>query len=367
MAHNHKLDFSQTKPSADSTFRSDRDRSRFPKRPRSDSWRPSEPIEDETVRHNGRRWRGRAKDRTEEVYRERSPIPSRDATPRTIQKKNRKRGRGQRNGEETKGLSDKIHSLRRLLEKAVDMPADIRLDKERELQGYVTDQQRIKAIREKNAVTSRYHFVRFMERKKAERLLKRLEKGFDCVMMGEGGNALCGAARNETTGSHDVGKKNLHGQQGLSSTEILVLQQEAYKRHLHEAKVDLNYTLYAPLNQKYISLYPSTSKPRKDLEDDDKLTDIRDLEIATKDIEAGLLRNDNGQKPPLWYEVEKAINSGTLEALRDGKLLQASNDSDRTLTFRSMAEAGDGNRIPGIGAGSGDEDQEDNEDDFFER
>ena len=368
MARDHKLDFSDHKPSINSMFRSDRDRSRSPKRQRSDSWRPSEPVGDEIVRHNGRRWRGRAKPRTENVYRERSPNTLRDATPHTTQKKNRKRGRGQRNGEETKGLSDKVHSLRRLLEKAIDMPADVRLEKERELQGYVTDQQRIKALREKNAVTSRYHFVRFMERKKAERLLKRLEKRFDCLMMGEDGNALHGVSPKETTGSHDnIIKKSLHDQQGLSSAERLVLQQEACKRLLHEAKVDLNYTLYAPLNQKYISLYPSTSKPRKDQENDDKFTDVRDLEEITKDIEAGLLRNENCQKPPLWYEVEKAMYNGTLEALKDGTLLQESNDRDQTLTFRSKAEPGNGDRIPGIEAVSGDEDQDGSEDDFFER
>ena len=368
MTRYHKPDFSGYKPSTNSTFRSNRDRSRSPERPRSDSWRPLESVENETVRHNGRRWRGRAKPRTESVYRERSPNPSRDAPPHAIKTKNRKRGRGQRNSEETKGLSDKIHSLRRLLEKAIDMPADVRLEKERELQGYVSDQQRIKAMREKNAVTSRYHFVRFMERKKAERLLKRVEKSFDSVMNGEDGDGVHGVARNETTESHDNGTKKItYGQQALSSAERLALQQEAYKRQLHEAKVDLNYTLYSPLNQKYISLYPNTSKSRKDQEDNDRLTDVRDLQEATKDIEAGLLRNDNGQKPALWYVVEKAMNDGTLEALRDGKLLKTDNDGDQMLTFRSKAEPGNGDRIPGIEVDSGDEDQEDSEDDFFER
>ncbi len=368
MARDHKLDFLDHKPSANSTLRSDQDRSRSPKRAQSDSGRPSEPVGDGSVRQNGRRWRGKANPRTENVYRERSPNTLRDDTPNTTQKKRRKRGRGQSNGEETRGLSDRIHSLRRLLEKAIDMPADVRLEKERELQGYVADQQRIKAMREKNAVTSRYHFVRFMERKKAERLLKKLEKRFDCVLKEEDGNAVRSVAQQETTESHDsVIKKTVLDQQGLSTAERLVLQREACKQHLHEAKVNLNYTLYAPLDQKYISLYPSTSKPRKDQEDDDKLTNVRDLEEVTKDIEAGLFRNDNCQKPPLWYEVEKAMHNGTLEALRDGTLLQESDDRDQTLTFRSRAEPGDGDRIPGIQADSGDEDQEDSEDDFFER
>lgn len=248
------------------------------------------------------------------------------------------------------------------------MPADVRLEKERELQGYVNDQQRIKAMREKNAVTSRYHFVRFMERKKAEKLVKRLEKSFDSVMNGEDDNGLYGVARNETTGSHDDGAKKItDGQQVLSSAERLILRQEAYKRQLHEAKVDLNYTLYAPLNQKYISLYPRTSKSRKDQENNDRLTDVWDLQEATKDIEADLLRNDYGHKPALWYAVEKAMDNGTLAALRDGRILKADDDGDQMLTFQSMAEPGNSDRIPGIEADSGDQDQEDSEDDFFER
>ncbi|ERF73574.1 hypothetical protein EPUS_07508 [Endocarpon pusillum Z07020] len=368
MTHYHKLDFSGYKPSTNSSFRSDRDRSRSPERPRSDSWIPLESVEDETVRHNGRRWRGRAKPRTENVYRDRSPNTSRDAPLHATKTKNRKRGRGQRNGEETKGLSDKIHSLRRLLEKAIDMPADVRLEKERELQGYVIDQQRIKAMREKNAVTSRYHFVRFMERRKAERLVKRVERSLDRVMNGEDGNSQYAVARNETTRSHDDGTKKItDGQQVLSSAERLALQQEAYKRQLHEAKVDLNYTLYAPLNQKYISLYPRTSKSRKDQENNDRLEDVRDLQEATKDIEADLLRNDYGHKPALWYAVEKAMDNGTLEALRDGKILKADNDGDQMLTSRGMAEPGNNDRIPGIEADSDDQDQEDSEDDFFKR
>ena len=367
MARDHKLDFSGHKPSAISTFRPERNRSRSPKRPRSDSWRPGISIEDASARHDGRRSRGKAKTRTENGYRDRSPDQFRDTIPQGTHTRSRKRKKGQ-NGAGSKGLSDKIHSLRRLLEKAVDMPAEERQAKERELQGYVTDQQACQAKREKNAVTSRYHFVRFLERKKADRRLKQLERAFDRVMTV---TETTTDARNEM---HEDGAENMKygadGHQVLSSAEKLALQQEDYKRRLHEAKVDLNYTLYAPLDQKYISLYPSATKEGRSQQQEDQRQAGKHHDDSIKDDEAGLLRNDSGQKPPLWYEVEKAMENDNLHALRDGKVLKAGNDGDHSLTYRSMLKPAGRTVVPGTGPASAGEDKhedEDSEEDFFER
>ncbi len=241
------------------------------------------------------------------------------------------------------------------------MPADIRQEKERELQGYVTDQQRHQANREKNAVTSRYHFVRFMERKKADRLVKRLEKNLDAVMMAKDSTAV---PRNPMGADAGDIMNGSNGHWVLSDAERLALQKEDYKRRLHDAKVDLNYTIFAPLDQKYISLYPSISKEPKARKDNGGEAG-EDHDAAAKDDESGIFRNDTGQKPPLWYEVEKAMENSTLEALRDGQVLRGGNDADQGLTFRSMAESANGKRVTGIESGSVDEDEE-SEDDFFE-
>jgi rRNA-processing protein Efg1 len=310
-----------------------------------------------------------ARHRSGNGYRERSPSHSRPHETQERHPKSRRRPKNQNDGE-TKGLSDRIHSLRRLLEKATDMPADIRQEKERELQGYVADQQRRQASRERNAVTSRYHFVRFMERKKADRLLKKLEKSFDTVMM----HTTSSTAQDITTdsqnsridGDAEVTMDGIDGHQNLSPAERLALQQEEYKRRLHEAKVDLNYTLYAPLDQKYISLYPSNSNGENTRGKKDNAKVEQGQDASTKDDAAGIFRNDSGQKPPLWYEVEKAMETDTLEALRDGKILKADKDEAQSLTFRSMAEPARGKRVPGIESDSAGED-EGSEDDFFER
>jgi rRNA-processing protein Efg1 len=372
MARDHRLDFSDYKPSTNSTFRLDRDRSRSPKRPRSDSWRPSNSAENENAHYNGRRKRGKAIPRTENEYRERLPNNSREVRPRETHAKSRPRKKPHKDGGETKGLSDRIHSLRRLLEKATDMPADIRQEKERELQGYLTDQQRVKAAREKNAVTSRYHFVRFLERKKADRHLKKLEKNLDRAMMETQASVLSQPSTGTPDGADEGEKKDImYGAPSphvVSGAERLALQKEDYQRRLHEARVDLNYTVYAPLDQKYISLYPSTPKEGKDQDHKDWDKVAHDLGNVLKDDEAGILRNDHGLKPPLWYEVEKAMENDTLEVLRDGKVLKGDNSAAQPHRFRSKAESADGREVPGIESASVQEDQDDDsEDDFFER
>lgn len=284
-----------------------------------------------------------------------------------------KRRKSRGDGIETKGLSDKIHSLRRLLEKATDMPADARQEKERELQGYLADQQRRKATREKNALTSRYHFVRFMERKKAQRRLQQLRRKFDELMATTSTAPVVGVAPSPPDrGPRNVGQGTVNGVDGHQfsfSAERLPLEQEDYKRQLHEAEVDLNYTLYAPLHQKYISLYPSSPKKSKcQATNDGGKQAGQEHAAVTNDEEAGIFRNGSGQKPPLWYEVEKAMTNDTLEALRDGEVLTADNSIPNSLTFRSVGEPAKGKADPGTELDSSDEDGNTHrEEDFFER
>jgi hypothetical protein len=68
---------------------------------------------------------------------------------------------------------------------------------------------------------------------------------------------------------------------------------------VHEAEIDLNYTRYCPLAEKYQSLYPRGGRhPAGD--------------------EAGGGRRETADRPALWHVVERATAEGTLEALRDG-------------------------------------------------
>lgn len=83
-------------------------------------------------------------------------------------------------------------------------------------------------------------------------------------------------------------------------------QKERLAKKIQTARVNLNYTVYYPLTEKYISLYPK-SKDQKSGEtsaDSDPAT-----EPASKSA-----------KPALWSVVAKCMEEDTLDQLRDGKL-----------------------------------------------
>lgn len=69
---------------------------------------------------------------------------------------------------------------------------------------------------------------------------------------------------------------------------------------MHDAEIDLNYTIYHPLTEKYRSIFPRQENASGGGET-----------AARK-----LVR----EKPAMWQVVERCAAEGTLEALRDGKL-----------------------------------------------
>ena len=66
---------------------------------------------------------------------------------------------------------------------------------------------------------------------------------------------------------------------------------------MHVAEVDLNYTQYCPLSEVYVSLYPPKASSPNDLD-------------SSKEVESK-------PKPPMWGEVEKCMEDGTLNRLRN--------------------------------------------------
>ncbi|OAL40096.1 hypothetical protein AYO20_00514 [Fonsecaea nubica] len=185
--------------------------------------------------------------------------------------------------------STRIHSLRRLLTSQQDLPGTVRQEKERELAALLFDQRKALLTQNARKNLQRYHFVRFMERKKAERALKQLLRQRDSEQ--------------------------------AYNTEL--------EKLIHIAEVDINYTKYAPLGEKYISLFVQEGK--KERQDRPK---INKTEMATYDANqrseilqladqlSNVVRSASGAKPPMWYKVEKLMDEGEakLEALRDGKL-----------------------------------------------
>lgn len=76
---------------------------------------------------------------------------------------------------------------------------------------------------------------------------------------------------------------------------------------LQDARVDINYTVYHPLREKYVSLFPKN--------DDLSNTDINGKKFT-------VIRNATGEKPPGWFVVQECMKSGlnALAKLRDGTI-----------------------------------------------
>lgn len=179
----------------------------------------------------------------ESSNREDSPRPSSKHT-----KKERKQNR-----------STRIHSLKKQLARR-SLPSTIQQEKERELAALLHEQDKTKIRKEAKKTLEKYHYVRFVERQKAEKRLKQLRKQLQ--------------------------------------TEP---EDEELGRKIYDMEVNRNYAIYAPLDQKYISVFVSESGKVEDAHND-----IQD-------------RSDS--KPPMWRIVAETMKQGqsALEALRDGR------------------------------------------------
>ncbi|KAJ5208356.1 hypothetical protein N7449_002735 [Penicillium cf. viridicatum] len=183
-------------------------------------------------------------------------------------------------------LKKRIRDVKRLLNK-MDLSADARILQERALAGYEQDLADETTRRERSSLIKKYHFVRFLDRKTATKELNRL-------------------TRREK--EEDLDSK----------------QKARLAAKIHTCRVNLNYTIYYPLTEKYISIYPS-GKP--------DATDPKS-ELQTQEPKS------NDAKPPMWSVVEKCMEEKTLDLLREGKLhinangekIQASSSSTTTVT-----------------------------------
>ena len=232
-------------------------------------------------------------------------------------------------------LSTRIHSLRKQLSHPnIQLPADIRVEKERELASYVSEQQNQADERRKKSQIKKYHFVRFLERKQAERTLKRLirerpreddrhQKGEDLSIDEDavGDNAVLDG---EDDDDESVG--------GLALTSPATAD---WLERIHEAEVDLAYTIYAPLSETYVGIYADRVKgveagekviplePENECNDGNDgmkhvAHDIDEENEAMKDPKRETITSTTStKKPSTWYEVESALgNDVALEKLR---------------------------------------------------
>lgn len=99
---------------------------------------------------------------------------------------------------------------------------------------------------------------------------------------------------------------------------------EKLESRLHTAKVNLNYTIYYPLTEKYISIYAERKKTGqsqdgKQDQDQDGLEDGMDVDEQASGQE-GASDAVTAEKKAMWLLVEKCMSEGTLDTLREGKL-----------------------------------------------
>ena len=166
-------------------------------------------------------------------------------------------------------LKRQVRDIRRLLNGSESLPETTRVEKERALAAFTDSIARIYSSKQRQQMIKKYHMVRFFERQKATRRLKKLQKWFRAGVDDES--------------------------QAIDETAVL--------REIEEVKTDLDYAIYSPLNEKYVSLYPR----------------------HCDDEEDGV----NVEKPPMWYFVKKCAEEGTLEDLREGRIANTPSSNHR--------------------------------------
>ncbi|KAF1925524.1 uncharacterized protein M421DRAFT_103071 [Didymella exigua CBS 183.55] len=184
-------------------------------------------------------------------------------------------------GASANALKNRIRDLKRLLAHVDNVPkhkmsASSRIERERELEAceHELEEKTMKARESeyRKKMIGKYHQVRFFDRQKATRVMKRLKK------------ELATAADDD---------------------EKTILQKK-----LHNAEVDVNYAISYPLMKPYSSLYPTSKKPKSK----NAGTDDSD-EAKSKPEEVDGPKGD----VMVWKMVEQAMEEGTLETLRNSK------------------------------------------------
>ncbi|GAB7358149.1 hypothetical protein MBLNU230_g0307t1 [Neophaeotheca triangularis] len=177
-------------------------------------------------------------------------------------------------------LKSSIRSLTRLLNsETADLPANVRVEKERALQSAKHELEETQRDKRKKDMIGRYHKVRFFDRQKATKRLKRFTK----VLKG---------AEDE---GEDQGKI------------------DELKKAVEEAQIEINYAIYYPLEEPYSALFPS----KKRTEDEDGIGKLE----ADLDLETGIAKEQARQGDEnMWELVKNCTKDGTLESLRNGKL-----------------------------------------------
>ncbi|PHH79550.1 hypothetical protein CDD82_2324 [Ophiocordyceps australis] len=187
----------------------------------------------------------------------------------------------------------RARNIQRLLKRQQDLPADVRNEMERELAALKTDMVDRLCHKKRSAMISRYHMVRFFERKKASRLVKQLRHQLEA-----------------NTDPDDVPR---------------------LKQELHVAEVDEAYSRYHPHLEPYISMYGNVKT------DQDVVGKVSVAKIALVKAE----------KPPLWKAVEEAMEQGMQALIRLRERRPDVNEGDFQKAKRGLTKPVARLRSPG--------------------
>jgi hypothetical protein len=169
-------------------------------------------------------------------------------------------------------LKTSIRNLRRLLDRAPDvttgkeaLPPKVRISKERELTSLQHELAESQSAEARSKMIARYHKVRFFDRQKATKRLKRAKKA-------------------------------------MKEVEDDAEKREALAKEADECEVDVQYAMFYPLDVPYVALYPSVRK-----------TEGKEEEGEKGEVE----RQGDAEMRAL---LKKCAAEGKLDALRNGKL-----------------------------------------------
>ncbi|KAF2275472.1 uncharacterized protein EI97DRAFT_76282 [Westerdykella ornata] len=189
---------------------------------------------------------------------------------------------GEGKGPSISELKSRIRDLRRLLDHVESdpkarMPANVRIERERELEACQHELEEKTAAAQdaerRRHMISKYHHIRFFDRQKATRILKRLRRQL--------------ATETDAT-------------EGADETP----ERRKLLREIHDAEVAVNYAIYYPLMKRYIALYPKSKREMKNTD-------------GESNTQEGNSENTAKGDPEMWAAVERAMEEGTLDKLRN--------------------------------------------------
>ncbi|KKF92342.1 rRNA-processing protein EFG1 [Ceratocystis platani] len=161
------------------------------------------------------------------------------------------------------GMKKRTRTIERQFKRGIDMPATVRNELERELRSLKASIGAIENRRNRGHMIKKYHMVRFFERQKASRKLKKAQKAL------------------------------------IDSPDDKKIKQDAY---VYE--IDHDYTHYYPFLERYISLYANKGEEESNT-------------VPPGHVPVPGLKGV--QRPPIWSVVAEAKKLGlpALERLRD--------------------------------------------------